>query len=289
MTTLKETGSLAFSEIEDEFSLSADAQLGINEFYDADPYHEVPASGTISVNNFFGTSRQTCALTPGRSSDTVKRYGYSAYQGSSYYVSESGESSAAFGSISRTTSLHSASKNVSGIVAEIPAGYYYPGGIGAGMNIVIAINNNSNVTGFDDCYFYTDAMKQPTSAASLTNYEYEVDEYTHNNGASAPSTYSVATEEDIVYNFPSEFYGIRPGDPNYTLGTHPTYMTASLSNTSPTAYAMHFTPLYSSWYIFQNNAWYVGHRRKYMHLCNMLYANSNSTYGTQDVYIYFDG
>ena len=288
MTTLKTTGSLAFSEVEAEFDASADAQLGINEFYDVDPYHEVPASGQISVNDFYGTSRQTCALTPGESSDTAKRYGYSAYQGSSYYVSESGESSAAFGSISRTSSLHSASKNVSGIVAEIPAGYIRPGGISTGMNLVIAVNNTSTVTGWDTCYFYTDEMRRPENFASLTGYEYEVTEVTSNSGQT-PAFYDVATEDSIVYNFVSEFYGIRPGDPNYTLGTWPAYLSSSLSNTSPTAYGMHFTPLYSYWYNFSNQSYYVGHRGKYKHLCNMLYANSSSTYGTKDVYIYFDG
>lgn len=288
MTTLHTSGALSVSQIEGEFDASADSVLGMNEFYDVDPYHEVPASGQLSINNFYGTSRQTCALTPGISSDTAPRYGYSAYQGSSYYVSESGESSAAFGSISRTTSLHSASKNISGIVCELPGGFYVPGSVSAGINLNIAINNTSNVTGWDTCYFYTDAMKRPTSAASLTGYEYEVNEVTSNSGQT-PSFYEQATEDSIVYNFPSEFYGIRPGDPNNTLGTWPTYGTSSLSNTSPTAYGMHFTPLMDTWYIYTLGTHYVGHRQKYQHLCNMLYANSSSTYGTEDIYIYFDG
>ena len=79
--------------------------VGINEYYGADPYKPMPTSGTISANDFYTTSSKTAKITRGTSGDTAHRFGYSANAGSSYYHAESGESTAAFGSITKASGL----------------------------------------------------------------------------------------------------------------------------------------------------------------------------------------
>ena len=125
MSTIPASGSLSFSQIEAEFDMSADSQLGLNEYYDADPYHDVPVSGTIAVDDLRGTSKQTVRIEPEESSDSNVRYGFSEYQGSSYYVAESGESAAAFGMESRTADVVTDTTDIRAIVGEY-GGYMHP-------------------------------------------------------------------------------------------------------------------------------------------------------------------
>jgi len=168
MGTLTSNGSLSFSEIESEFDLSADAQLGLNEYYDADPYHDVPVAGQIGVDDLRGTSKQTVRIEPGVSSDSAPRYGFSEYQGSSYYVAESGESAAAFGTESRTADVVTDTTDIRGIVAEYAGRYQASAsttpsastttvGTTAGINLLIS-TNSSGYTGWSNCSAFCDSM-----------------------------------------------------------------------------------------------------------------------------------
>jgi len=292
MGTLTTNGSLAFSEIEAEFDASADAQLGINEYYDVDPYHDVPAAGQIGVDDLRGTSKQTVRIEPQVSSDSAPRYGFSEYQGSSYYVAESGESAAAFGVESRTADVVTDTTDIRGIVAEF-AGVYQPVtsltpsagtttyATQAGINLLISINSSSS-TGWNNCSAFCDSL--PYAPSSIYNpwgggsaTQYLVTGYNYTNQVTSANT---------VYTFPRTAYMTLSG----TSGNYPLYHFKSLANTSPTAYGMHFTNSYSSRYDPNTNTFYVGHQNKHRHAAQMLYSGGvqDNLYGSgNEVYFYF--
>jgi len=292
MGTLTSNSSLSFSQIEAEFDLSTDSVLGLNEYYDADPYHEVPVAGTISVDNLRGTSKQTVRIEPEVSSDTSPRYGFSEYQGSSYYVAESGESAAAFGTESRTADVVTDTTDIRGIVAEY-GGRYQPGsgfgpdsyttlmGTTAGVNLLISINSSSS-TGWDNFSCFCDSM--PVNPGSVYN---PWGGGTSSSWTVAGYNYSATTVANTVYTVPRTKYMTL----NSNSGYYAMYHFASLSNTSPTAYGMHFSAAWNSRYDPTLQTFFTGHQNKHRHGAQMLYSggwndviNGN---GTNEVYFYF--
>lgn len=293
MGTLTTNGSLAFSEIETEFDVySGPSPFGINGYYDADPYHDVPVAGTISVDDLRGTSKQTVRIEPGGSSDSAKRYGFSEYQGSSYYVAESGESAASFGVESRTADVVTDTTDIRGIVAEY--GGHYAGdnttgpaagssltGTVAGINLLISINSSSS-TGWSNCSAFCDSLPYPPSS-----------QYNPWGGIGSSTTYgvsgynySVNTSANTVYTFPRLGYMTLPSSTGY----HALYHFSSLSNTSPTAYGMHFSSAWNVRYNYLTNTFNVGHQNKHRHAAQMLYSGGayDDLYGSSnEVYFYF--
>lgn len=292
MGTLTTSGSLAFSEIESEFDMSADSQLGLNEYYDADPYHDVPVAGAITVDDLRGTSKQTVRIEPSHSSDTAFRYGFSEYQGSSYYVAESGESAASFGVESRTADVVTDTTDIRGIVAEY-AGHYVATntttpssgssltGTTAGINLLISINSSSS-TGWSNCSAFCDSLPYAPSS-----------QYNPWGGIGSSTTYGVSgynysanTTANTVYTFPRTKY--------FTLGSTtanwPMYHFKSLSNTSPTAYGMHFSAAYNVRYDSTAGQFRTGHQNKHRHAAQMLYSGGQFDYlygSNNEVYFYF--
>ncbi len=274
MSTLTSTGSLAFSQIETEFDASPDSALGLNEYYDADPYHEVPASGTISVNDLRGSSKQTCRVVPRKSSDSAVRWGYSAYQGSSYYNAESGESAAAFGSISRNLGvMHGSSggeRNISAIVAEYPGPYSNGYNMSISRNLLVAQNNATSANGaWDTMYFFCDSLP-----------------YTGSGWLGSVSQYSggtVATAANTVYSIDAFVSGAPVGLYNYDY--------KALNNTSPTAYGWFFNA--GDKVHYYNNVFYTGNNAIQEHAANMLFsggaaADVSGGTSSNEVYFYFD-
>lgn len=104
---LQTSGSIALNQVELEFDVySGPTPFGMNGYYgDASDPLRVPFSGAISLNNFYGASRRSVRCIKGTSSDTNPRFGYSKYAGSSYYIPETGESAAAFGSVNRSSAV----------------------------------------------------------------------------------------------------------------------------------------------------------------------------------------
>lgn len=295
MGTLTSNSSLAFSEIESEFDMSTDSVLGLNEYYDADPYHEVPVSGTISVDDLRGTSKQTVRIEPGSSSDSAKRYGFSEYQGSSYYVAESGESAAAFGMESRTADVLTDTTDIRGIVCEYGGRYQAETGFGpgagqttygttAGLNLLISINSSSS-TGWSNCSAFTDSM--PIGPGSIYNPF----------GGGGTSTwnvsgynYSATTTANTVYTIPRTKY-MTLSSASGGAGNYAMYHFKALSNTSPTAYGMHFSQAWDQRYNPDTASFNTGHQNKHRHAAQMLYCGAwnddiNGT-GTNEVYFYF--
>jgi len=288
MSTIPSNASLSFSQIEAEFDMSADSQLGLNEYYDADPYHEVPVAGQIGVDDLRGTSKQTVRIEPEESSDTAPRYGFSEYQGSSYYVAESGESAAAFGVESRTADVVTDTTDIRAIVAEF-GGYYFPGNyttphegamaINTSVNLLIAINTSTS-SGWDNCSAFCDSLpfapgstSNPFGGGSAT--QYDVSGY----------NYSATTSANTVYTFPRTKYMTLSGTSAY----YPLYHLKGLSNTSPTAYGMHFSAAWNSRYD-TTYGFFTGHQNKYRHAAQMLYsgARNDAVYGSpNEVYFYF--
>lgn len=292
MSTLTSNGSLSFSEIETEYDVySGPSPFGINGYYDADPYHDVPVSGTISVDDLRGTSKQTVRIEPEESADSAPRYGYSSSSGSSYYVAESGESSAAFGQNSRTFDVVTNTTDMRAIVGEY-AGYYQAinsttagagsstTGTSASINLLIAINTSTN-TGWSNMSCYCDSMPvspgstyNPWGGGSASNY------------AVSGYNYSAYTVANTVYTVPRTKY-MTIGS---TTGYFPMYHFKSLSNTSPTAYGYHFSQAYNVRYNSTNNTFYTGHQNKHRHAAQMLYsgARADTLYGSSnEVYFYF--
>lgn len=113
---LQTSGLITHTDIQTEFGGSN--PISMDEYYGADLYNGMPSSGEISADDFYGKSVRTAKITCGRSSDSIYRYGYSAYAGSSYYEPETGESQAAFGSITRSTRLINPTQEISAIVME---------------------------------------------------------------------------------------------------------------------------------------------------------------------------
>lgn len=292
MGTLTSNGSLSFSQIEAEFDASADAQLGINEYYDIDPYHDVPVSGTISVDDLRGTSKQTTRIEAERSADTYVRYGFSEYQGSSYYVAESGESAAAFGVESRTADVVTDTTDIRGIVAEF-GGHYQPISTTspaagsttyqttAGLNLLISINSSSS-TGWNNCSAFCDSL--PYSPGSIYNpwgggssSQYLVQGYNYSNQVTSANT---------VYTFPRTKYMSLQG----TSGYYALYHFKALANTSPTAYGMHFSNAWNVRYDPTQGAFNTGHQNKHRHAAQMLYSGAQNNYfngSSNEVYFYF--
>jgi len=298
MSTLTTNGSLAFSEIELEYDVyQGSSPFGINGYYDADPYHDVPVSGTISVDDMRGTSKQTVRIEAGESSDSATRYGFSEYQGSSYYVAESGESAAAFGTESRTADVLTDTTDIRGIVAELSG---YMGGqatqsasagstvAGSGVNLLISINT-STTSGWSNCSAFCDSL--PHAPGSVYNPW----------GGGTSSTYQVAdgygyatttTSANTVYTFPRQAYGTLPAGQSgtQTTGYFDLYHTKALSNTNPSAYGIHYSNAWNSRYNWVANSFFTGHQNKYKHAAQMLYSGARAdelTGSGNEVYFYF--
>ena len=291
MGTLTSNGSLSFSAIETEFDMSADSVLGLNEYYDADPYHDVPVSGTISVDDLRGTSKQTVRIEPASSSDTAPRYGFSEYQGSSYYVAESGESAAAFGTESRTADVVTDTTDLRGLVGEYSAHYAATNsttpstgssltGTTVGINLLISTNSASyggwsNMSAFCDSLPYAPGSTfNPWGGGSSS--QYLVSGY----------NYSATTTANTVFTIPRTVYMSLGGSAGY----YPMFHFKSLANTSPTAYGYHYSSAYSVRYDATGGAFRTGHQNKHRHAAQMLYSGgrNDDIYGSpNEVYFYF--
>ena len=104
MGTVASSGTLNLYGIQQ--TLGGSNPIGMNEFYSRDPYKPMPASGTIGMN-----------------------------AGSSFYVAESGQSSAAFGSSTKSVGL-----STSGEICAITIESQQP----LGFVLTIAARGNSN-------------------------------------------------------------------------------------------------------------------------------------------------
>ena len=100
---ISSSGSIGFDTLQSEFGGSN--PIGISEYYNKDPYKPTPASGQIDLNSFRGSSNRTAKITVGVTSEPSPLYGYGSANGGYYYAQYSGKSGAAFGSITKTSSL----------------------------------------------------------------------------------------------------------------------------------------------------------------------------------------
>lgn len=100
---LSSSGSISLSQIQTEFGGSN--PIGLSEYYNKDPYKPTPSSGVISLNSFRGSSNRTCEVNSGYTNEPSSLNGYGQANGSFYHAQYSGKSGAAFGTITKTTSL----------------------------------------------------------------------------------------------------------------------------------------------------------------------------------------
>ena len=110
---LQTSGTISINDLRNEFGLGG--TRGLNSFYadSSDPWiGTIPTSGTIAMNDFYGSSVRTARMgRPGfgdAASSTGyvnRRIGWSRQDGSQFYLYEYGSTNAAFGSITRSTSL----------------------------------------------------------------------------------------------------------------------------------------------------------------------------------------
>lgn len=115
---LQSSGSISINNVAGEFGGST--PHSISEYYGSDYYHGVPASGSISLADFYSASIRTARLTVGAvarvsggtiSSTEHARYGYAASNKSNYWHFEGSSFSGGapqttgFGSATRTGSL----------------------------------------------------------------------------------------------------------------------------------------------------------------------------------------
>ena len=107
---LQTSGSISMAQISGEFGNG----YAISSYYrdSSDPYIQtIPASGTISYSNFYGSSRRTARLRSGRGTTsfsgtyTYSRIGWSVANGAREWHPESGSSTAAIGSATRRNNL----------------------------------------------------------------------------------------------------------------------------------------------------------------------------------------
>jgi len=133
MGTVASSGTLNLYGIQQ--TLGGSNPIGMNEFYGRDPYKPMPSSGTIGMNDFYGANSRTASITSASSHDTGERFGWSQNAGSSFYIAESGQSSAAFGSSTKSVGL-----STSGEICAITIESQEP----MGFVLTIAARGNSN-------------------------------------------------------------------------------------------------------------------------------------------------
>lgn len=100
---ISSSGSIGFDTLQTEFGGSN--PIGISEYYNKDPYKPTPSSGAIDLNSFRGSSSRTCEINSGYTSEPSSLNGYGQANGSYYHALYSGNSGAAFGTITKTTGL----------------------------------------------------------------------------------------------------------------------------------------------------------------------------------------
>lgn len=110
---LQTSGTISINDLRNEFGLGG--TRGLNSFYadSSDPWiGTIPSSGTIAMNDFYGSSVRTARMgRPGFGDAATsfdyanRRIGWSRTDGSQFYYYEYGSTNSAFGSITRSTSL----------------------------------------------------------------------------------------------------------------------------------------------------------------------------------------
>ena len=107
---LQTSGSISMAQISGEFQRG----YAISSYYrdNSDPYiGTIPASGTISYSNFYGSSKRTARLRSGLGSTSFtsgynyRRVGWSVSNGAREWHPESGSSTGAIGSATRRNNL----------------------------------------------------------------------------------------------------------------------------------------------------------------------------------------
>ena len=110
--TVQSSGAISIQDVVDEFG--GNTPHSLTEHYGDDPYKGVPESGTLSLDDFYGTSLRTCKLTLGKlrrvgssdTSDSHARYGYAASGKSNYWHFEGSDCvSGGMGSTTRSSSI----------------------------------------------------------------------------------------------------------------------------------------------------------------------------------------
>lgn len=173
---LQTSGAISLNNVQSEFGGSN--PIGINEYYAADPLR-LPASGTVDLEDFYGTSVRTTRIVCSANNDSYARYGYSKSNGYFFYVSESGQSGTAFGSSTRTSYL-----NAGTLACVVGEDDVYADAVVVGFQ---GSNSNSGFTSID---FYSDTgAGAPSLSTKTTLLRSGATQYTALPGTS-PTTYA---------------------------------------------------------------------------------------------------
>ena len=174
---LQTSGAISLNNVQTEFGGSN--PIGINEYYSADPLR-LPASGTVDLEDFYGTSVRTTRMVCSANNDTYARYGYSKSNGYFFYVSESGQSGTAFGSTTRQSSLIS-SRTLACVVGEDDV---------FADAVVVGFSGSSSNSGFTQVDFYSDTgAGAPNLSTKKTLYRTQASQFGALPGTS-PTTYA---------------------------------------------------------------------------------------------------
>ena len=128
---LQTSGAISISNIATEFGGLTYPPVELDDYFSADPLRITnyspsagqPFSGaSLGMDEFYGSSVRTTRIYTRPNNDSFLRYGYARANGYFYYQAESGQSGAAFGGATRTSSLATSGRTLACFVMN---DFYY--------------------------------------------------------------------------------------------------------------------------------------------------------------------